>query len=226
MFKRFFEFSSSGKSESSNGTLAAGSTGSGLSLVEAAEESRRSAARPVSLELVNKSADFDQIYKNSTVKPPELAYNILKVIEMLASPHLKGMTPEAKRCALMMALEAAGAGIEDLLQDALVRQRALNDYAEKQQEKLNRFETEKTEENRSIQSELDRLTKQYMARIQANLDEVARQQDILLGWQKRKQEESQRIADAAAYLVPEGNSANGNGLSAVLERASQTRRPA
>ena len=223
MFRRWFEISP-GKPENGNGASGSGALNAGLSLIETPEESRRP-ARPVPLEVVAKTADFDQIYRSSGVKPPDLPYSILKVVDMLASQHLKGMSPEAKRCALLMALEAAGVGMEDLLQDAMVRQRALNDYAEKQQERLNRFEAEKSEENRAIQAELDRVTGQYMARIQANVDEVARQQDALLAWQKRKQEESQRIADAAGYLVPEGNSPH-NGLTAVLERASQSRRPA
>jgi len=192
--------------------------------MELAEECERPVTRLAPLECTTKAADFEQIYQNAAVKPPDLPYSILKVVEMLGSPHLKGMTPDAKRCALLMALDAASVGIENLLQDAMVRQRALNDYAEKQQEKLSRYEAQKAEENRTIQAELDRITSQYMARIQANVDEVARQQDGLLAWQKRKQEESQRIADSAAYLVPEGNATHNNGLTAVLERASQARR--
>lgn len=180
--------------------------------------------RPAPQEMGPKPADFDQIYQNAAVKPPNIPYGILKVVEMAASPYLQGMTPDAKRSALLMALEAAGAEIEDLLQDALVRQRALNDYAEKQQEKLSRFEAARAEENRGIQAELDRITAQYMARIQVNVDEVARQQDVLLAWQKRKQEESQRIADTVAFLVPQDNHSYSSGITAVLERGSQPRR--
>ena len=77
---------------------------------------------------VDKSLSFDQIYQAAAVKPPRLAWGILKVADMVNSAHLSGMSPEAKRCSLLMALEAAGAEIEDLLQDAVVRQRALNDY--------------------------------------------------------------------------------------------------
>ena len=179
--------------------------------------------RPANQEMGPKPADFDQIYQNAAVKPPNIPYSILKVVDMANSPHLHGMTPEAKRSALLMALEAAGAEIEDLLQDALVRQRALNDYAEKQQEKLTRFEAARAEENRGIQAELDRITGQYMARIQVNVDEVARQQDVLLAWQKRKQEESQRIADTVAFLVPQDNHSYSSGITALLG-GSQIRR--
>jgi hypothetical protein len=173
-----------------------------------------------------KTVSFEQIYENSASKPARTDYSILKVVEMLNSQHLSGMSAEAKRASLMMALEAANVDVEDVLQDAVARQRALNDYDETQQAWLGSFENVKLEENRRIQAELDRLTGQYMARIQNNLDEVAHAQDDLRNWQKQKQLEAQHITEAANYCVPQSNSpvnSNGN-LANVLERASVVRR--
>ncbi len=169
---------------------------------------------------VPKYGAFEQIYQTAAVKPPRLPYGILKVAEMVNSPHLEGLSPDAKRCSLLMALEAAGAEVEDLLQDAVVRQRSLNDYEENQRNRLKNFEQAKLEDNNKIQSELDRLTGQYMARIQSNLEEVAREQESFRAWQKMKQQESQRITEAAAYCVPQGSAASVSGLANVLERAT------
>ena len=169
-------------------------------------------------------ADFEQIYQGFGVKPPTIPGGILKVVEMVNSQHLSGLTPEARRCAVLMALETVGAEIEDLLQDALVRQRALNEYESNQREKLQRFEEGKAEENRGLQAELDRLTNQYMARLQANLDQVAHEQDGFHAWQRKKQQESQRINEAAAFCVPETVGPHGGSLTAVLERACVGRR--
>jgi hypothetical protein len=81
------------------------------------------------------------------------------------------------------------------------------------------------EENRRIQAELDRATSQFLSRIQNNLDEVARAQDDLHNWQKQKQQEVQRITEAATYCVPQSGPATNNGnLATVLERASVIRR--
>ena len=111
---------------------------------------------------------FDEIYQSAPASTPEGSYSILKVGEMVRSSHLVGMSMESKRSALMMALEAAGVDVKDLLQDAMLRQRALNDYEETQLKLLREFEAAKTEENRRIQSELEAVTAQYMARIQSN----------------------------------------------------------
>lgn len=167
---------------------------------------------------------FEHIYSNAAVKPPRIPYGILKIAEMVNSCHLNGMSPDAKRCSLLMALEAAGAEVEDLLQDAVVRQRALNDYEDAQHTQLQDFEAAKAEENNKIQAELDRLTSQYLGRIQANLDEVARAQDQFRAWQKSKQHESQKITEAATFCVPQGSGANAASLTTVLERASLARR--
>jgi len=174
----------------------------------------------------NLPATFQQVYESAAVKPLKTAVGILKVVDMVYSPHLNGMTPELKRGALMMALEAAGADFENLLQDAVARQRALNDCEGQLQDKLKQFEAAKEEENRQHQAELDRITSQYQARIKANLDEVARCQENFRTWQKRKQQESHRISEAAAFCVPQGNVMlnDSSGLTAVLERASAAHR--
>jgi hypothetical protein len=166
--------------------------------------------------------EFEQIYQGGAVKPPRLSYGVLKVAEMLSSAHLRGMSGESKRAALMMALEAGGANTDEILQDAVVRQRVLNDYEEARQRDLQNFEAAIQEQNRALQADMERVNSQYMARMQINLDEVARAQDNFRVWQKRKQLESQRIADAAACCVPEASASPGvnGGLTVVLERAS------
>jgi hypothetical protein len=144
----------------------------------------------------------------------------MKVAEMLNSSHLCGMPAESKRAALMMALDAGGAKVEDILQDAIVRQRVLHDYEEARQRDLQNFDAATQEQNRAIQAEMDRVTGQYMARMQSHLDEVARAQDNFRVWQKRKLQEAQRIADAADCCVPEAGTPASAGLTVVLERAS------
>ena len=105
-----------------------------------------------------------------------------------------------------------------------MRQRALNDYEQAKVEELQKFEAAKAAENAKIQAEFDRLTSQYLGRIQANLDEVARAQDQFRAWQKGKHQESQRITEAATLCVPQGSAANGISLTQVLERATLARK--
>lgn len=167
---------------------------------------------------------FEHVYQTAAIKPPRLAYGILKVADMLASQHLAGMSNEVKRNSILMALEAAGAEVDYLLEDAVFRQRALHEHEEALLKNLKEYEAAKAAEIARIQAELDRLTAQCMAKIQANLDEVAREQDALRGWQKRKQQEAQRITEAVKFCVPPGAVLHNEGLSMVLERAAAAHR--
>ena len=162
---------------------------------------------------------FDEIYRSGPANQPNLPYNIIKVAKMLESPHISSMSVESKRGSLMMALEAAGADAKDILQDAMVRQRALSDYEESQQKKMRDFESYKAELNRKIQEELDQINSEYLARIQANVNEVAKQQDSLRAWQKAKQHELAAIGEACGYLAPAEASANN--LATALDRAAR-----
>jgi hypothetical protein len=165
-------------------------------------------------------SSFEQIYQSVTNKLPRIPYNILKVSEMVSSAHLTTMSAEAKRCSLLMALEAAGVAVEDVLQDAVLRQKALSEYEDAQRSRLKSFEQSKAEENSKIQAELEKVTKAHMARIQTNLDEIAREQDIFRSWQKSKNQECERLTEAAGYCVPQGSAIGVSSLAAVLERAT------
>ena len=172
---------------------------------------------------VGRYSSFEQIYQSVVNKLPRIPYNILKVVEMVGSPHLATMSAEAKRCSLLMALEAAGVAVEDVLQDAVIRQQALVEYEEAHKTRLKNFEQTKTEENAKIQAELEKVTKAQMAKIQANLDEIGNEQDNFRAWQKSKNLECDRLTDAAGYCVPQGKGVGGvNSLASVLERATLT----
>jgi hypothetical protein len=162
---------------------------------------------------------FDEIYRSGPADQTNLPYDIMKVAKMLDSPYISSMSAESKRGSLMMALEAAGAEPKDILQDAMVRQRALSDYEDSQQKKLRDFESYKGEQNRILQEELDRINAEYLARIQVNVNEVAKQQDSLRVWQKNKQSELAAIAEACGYLAPAETA--GNNLIAALDRAAR-----
>ena len=143
-------------------------------------------------------------------------WGIAKTMEMLNSPHLAGMLSDAKRCALLMALEAAGTSVESLIQDAVYQQRLLDQQEEAREAKMRRMEASRLEENRKVQADLDRLTVKHMQRIRANLDAIARGEEDFRAWQKEKEQEAQRMTDAAAFCVPHGHATHNANLS-VLE---------
>ena len=146
---------------------------------------------------------FEQIYKAAAVKPPKIAYGIQKVADMAHSGHLEGMSPELKRRALLMALQAADTDESEVLNDLVIRQRALKEYEDAFQERVNLFEAGQLEQNRLRNEELAKITGQFKARIQANLDEVETRHREFRDWQENKRQLLHRFTEAAALCVPQ-----------------------
>jgi hypothetical protein len=167
-------------------------------------------SRPSSQSLPPRFDSFEEIYRSAPANLPRAAYTIMKVADMLNSPHLAGMSVETRRGSVMMALEAAGVDVKDMLQDAMLRNRALEDYEEAQQKKLQDFESAKNEANGKLQAELERVSAEYMRLIQSNVDEVARHQDAFRIWQKNKELELQNMAGASAFCSSTSGGLNGN----------------
>ena len=165
-------------------------------------------SHPSSQSLPPRFDSFEEIYRSAPANLPRVAYTIMKVADMLNSPHLAGMSVETRRGSVMMALEAAGVDVKDMLQDAMLRNRALEDYEEAQQKKLQDFESAKNEANGKLQAELERVSGEYMRQIQSNVDEVARRQDAFRSWQKNKELELQNIAGASACCTATSGGTN------------------
>jgi hypothetical protein len=225
MFKRFLQFNSVENPKPLNqsrngGTINTSATANATPQQEIPAEETATSNQNTRGEAPGVFASFSEIYRNGQVTLDETSYNILKVADMINSSHLSGLSVEAKQGSLLMAFEAAGVEVETLLHDAMLRQRALGDYEEQQRAAIKDFEESKTKENTEIQAELERITAEYMGRIQSNHDDVARLQDQFDTWQRNKQKESQRIAEAAAMCVRNGVSTTTSNLTTVLERAA------
>ena len=90
-----------------------------------------------------------------------MGYSIRKVADMLASDHLHGVSDEMKRASVLMALDAAGISVDEVLRDAAMRQSAINCYESDQWEHFEEYWAAKAAENSHTQSELERITAQY-----------------------------------------------------------------
>jgi hypothetical protein len=135
-----------------------------------------------------------------------------------------------KRSSLLMALEAAGVQVDEVLQDATLRQRAINSYEAIQRKHLEEYEARKAQDNCAIQAEAERVAAEYAARISSNLDEVAHEKDSFRKWQAGKQHEAQGIADAVALCVTQNSGGNArtssDSMAAFRELAAATTDPA
>jgi len=152
---------------------------------------------------VSDPTSFEQIYKAAEIPAAPKDYSILKVSQMLESDRIRSLPSDVKKSSILLALDAAGVDIKDVIQDAIRRDRALDTYERVQQRAVEELESRKTKENSDIQAQIDKYVTEQRAKIQSNHDAISREKERFTGWRLKKQQEEKKIADAVGYFVAE-----------------------
>ncbi|HEY6967943.1 MAG TPA: hypothetical protein VJA94_01970 [Candidatus Angelobacter sp.] len=168
-----------------------------------ADIARTVAVEPTFTSSVSDAGSFEEIYKAAEIPPAPQGYSILKVADMLQSEHIRSMPVDVKKSSVLVALDAAGVDIKDVIQDAVRRDRALDGYERVQQRAVEQLEARKTQENTQIQADLDRMIAEQRAKIQKNNDDVTQAKEKFFGWRLKKQQEEKKISDTVGYFVTE-----------------------
>lgn len=173
---------------------------------------------------VSNPTSFEEIYKAAEIPAAPQGYSILKVSEMLQSEHIRSLPADVKRSSVLVALDAAGVDIKDVIQDAVRRDRALDGFETVQQRALDDLEARKTKENSQIQAEIDRLVAEHKAKIEKNSDEVSQEKERFFGWRLKKQQEEKKISDAVGYFVSENPITTGSAATAPIAAPKTAKR--
>jgi hypothetical protein len=174
---------------------------------------------------------MEDIYRAAGIMLPRKGYSIKKVVEMLNSAHMCGLPKEMKRVALLMALDAAGVPIDEVLRDAEVRRDALDSYEAAERKQVEAEWARKAEENLQIQAELESIRAHYTARIGRNLEGVAREKATFDSWLTLKQEECRSIAEAVELCLktaasePSLVSPSNGGMTKAASAAAMSAKP-
>ncbi len=152
---------------------------------------------------ITSDADFSDIYASAQIATPAHGYTVLKVADMLQSEHLRALPPDVKRKSILVALDAAGVPVDDIVRDAVTRDRALDTYERVLEQHLEEVRSAKAAENQQLEAEMARVMAELRGRIDENNQQVSREQDELQAWRVRKQREETTIAEAVSPFVSE-----------------------
>jgi hypothetical protein len=144
---------------------------------------------------------MQEIYSAACVLAPLKGYSVHKVVDMVHSEHIRGLSTDLKRAAVLMALDAAGVTLEQIQQDAKARQDALDRYEAEQTRQADAEWARRNEENEQIQAEMERVKAHYMARINRNLEAVAREKSTFNDWLALKKQESESMSEAVSLCA-------------------------
>jgi hypothetical protein len=147
------------------------------------------------------SVDLSVVYESAKIVPPAHGYTVLKIAGMLESEHISALPPDVKRKSVLVALDAAGVRIDEIVQDAVRRDRALDTYERVLEKHLEDLRARTAEENQHLEAEISRHLAELRGRIDANQQSVEREEREFLAWRAKKQQEEEAIARAVGYFV-------------------------
>jgi hypothetical protein len=143
------------------------------------------------------------IYAAARIAAPSHGYTILKVADMLKSEHLRDLPQDVRRKSILVALDAAGVPVTEIVEDAVRRDRALDAYERVLEKTVEELRTKTAEENRRLEDEVNRQLAQLKAQIEENGHLLREEETNLTAWRAGKRQEETRIADAVSYFVSE-----------------------
>jgi hypothetical protein len=146
-------------------------------------------------------ADFRSIYAEAGITTPAHGYGVEKVAVMLANPHLASRPRDVRATAALAALEAAQVPLRDVIDDAVLRHKALAAFEAAKALELQATRTR----SRSRIEALQEQVRVFLAARNGEIDtlnrgvQVARQQ--LGQLQARKQREEDRLLRVVTHFV-------------------------
>jgi len=146
-------------------------------------------------------ADFRSVYTEAGIGPPAHGYGVDKVADMLASPHLVSRPLDVRATAALAALEAAQVPLRDVIDDAVLRHKALAAFEAAKSFELQAVKTRSRARIDALQEQL----RVFLAARNGEIDslnravQAARQQ--LAQLQARKQREEERLLRVVTHFV-------------------------
>ena len=101
----------------------------------------------------------------------------------------------------MVALEALRIPAEDVIQDAVRRDKALTQFEKIEERRLREMEQKKSEENKRLQEEMERIFNEIREKMEDNNNYVKESRDKFQAWQEDKEKEEQRLSGVLQYFV-------------------------
>jgi hypothetical protein len=151
------------------------------------------------------TTDFAAVYQEAGIELPAHGYGIEKVAEMLESKRLAPLAREVRATAVLAAVEAAGAPIRDVIQDAVRRDKALDAFEAAKEHEAQEIRAKNETEIKELNAQIEDMLKKVNAKIEelkAQSEAAARAFTQL---QARKRKEEERLHDIVSHFIEGGD---------------------
>lgn len=146
-------------------------------------------------------SDFEEVYRRAGIKSPVHGYGVERVHGLISSRRLRGVDRAVRRSALITALDAAAVPPSDVMQDAVLRRKALAAHEAEKALELQSLRSRNEQRIEALEESIDAMTRQKQATIenlsQASAAAVRNHTDLEI----RARMEQERLYRALGYFV-------------------------
>jgi hypothetical protein len=146
-------------------------------------------------------ASFEAVYDEAGIQLPAHKYGVDKVSEMLESKRLASLGREVKATAVLAALEAAQVPIRDVIQDAVLRDKALDDFEAAKETEVRELKARSEARIGAIKEEIDALLRDKNAEIEGLKKAAEAAEQAFVELQARKRKEEDRLHDVVSNFI-------------------------
>ncbi|HEY6555355.1 MAG TPA: hypothetical protein VI669_18500 [Vicinamibacteria bacterium] len=150
-------------------------------------------------------ADFGAVYEEAGIELPLHGYGVDKVAEMLSNKRLATLQREVKATAVLAALEAASVPIREVIQDAVVRDKALDAFEAAKAQEIRELQAQSGARIEAIKNEIEAFLKEKNAEMEGLKQAKDAAERAFQALQARKRQEEQRLFDLVAHFLEGGD---------------------
>ena len=165
--------------------------------------------------------DFAAVYEEAGIALPPHGYGFDKVAEMLGSKRLASLGREVKAAAVMAALEAAAVPLREVIQDAVLRDKALDAFESAKEREVHEMRARNETRIESLKAEMEGLLRKINVEMEKLKRESEEAGQAFARLQERKRREEGRLHDVVAQFIEGGDNPVSLGSTPVAPRPGQ-----
>jgi len=144
---------------------------------------------------------FEAVYEEAGIALPPHKYGVDKVSEMLESKRLASLGRDVKATAVLAALEAAQVPIRDVIQDAVMRDKALDEFEAAKEAEVKDLKAKSEARIAAIKDEIDALLREKNAEIEGLKKAAEDAEQAFVELQARKRKEEDRLHEVVSHFI-------------------------
>jgi hypothetical protein len=144
---------------------------------------------------------FEAVYEEAGIALPPHKYGVEKVQELLESKRLATLGREVRATAVLAALEAAQVPIRDVIQDAVLRDKALDDFEAAKEHEVQELKSRSEARITAIKDEIESLLRAKNTEIEELKKAADAAEQAFADLQDRKRKEEDRLHEVVSHFI-------------------------